>query len=228
MVKGFLGTACHIQLYSSFLFFSPSALLSRFVSRSWLSDGEGRGKKILSEPTKSFCKGLQDYLLLRGPSYTQTSLSFVSGWSLGSEADVLIQSAANSSNALLPPKTHSSHFTDTITSRAALAILLWLYVFTWAGRCLLWKQQPPSCCPLSYRRERAAVRFHLFIIYGREFWWFSITLFRPEPGPLEMSGSRFSDTVAPHRHKDTWVCQEQYTLQPYLHHTLCLLLLFFK
>lgn len=125
-----------------------------------------RGKKILSEPTKSFCKGLQDYLLLRGPSYTQTSLSFVSGWSLGSEADVLIQSAANSSNALLPPKTHSSHFSDTITSRAALAILLWLYVFTWAGRCLLWKLQPPSCCPLSYRREWAAVRFHLFIIYG--------------------------------------------------------------
>lgn len=78
------------------------------------------GKKILAVAAKSFCKGLQDYLLLHGPSYTQTiySVSFVLRWSLGSEVDILIQSAANSNNAL--PLLKLTHLTSVIQLRAEL------------------------------------------------------------------------------------------------------------
>lgn len=46
----------------------------------------------------------------------------------------------------LTSKTHSSNFSDTIMSYSALAILLWLYMFTWEGG-VYWNCSPlPAAC----------------------------------------------------------------------------------
>lgn len=93
-----------------------------------------------------------------------------SGWSLGSQADIIIQSVANRSNVL--PLLRLTHLAIAIQLRAELhwqcccdfMCLHEMEVFT-----VETVPSPfPSCCLFSYWSKQAAVRFNLFIVSGKE------------------------------------------------------------
>ena len=139
MVKGSPCSACHIQLRSSFLF-----LLSFWLSSLTLSEEAGcqleqKKKNKLSEPEiqESFLwKRTKLCVTARPPRVARRQpLSFVSGWSLGSEADISTQSASNRNNAPFLPKL--THLSSVIQLRA--------------------EPRWPSCCDLMCLHGRGGV-----------------------------------------------------------------------
>lgn len=110
MDKGFLCSACHIQLYSSFLFFFPfGSLLSLSLLKE--SGCQMGGKNTVRAHKESFCKSLQDYLLLRGPSYMQTIYVLLYQGGLSGHFNSI---------SCCPPLLKLTHLTSVIQLRADL------------------------------------------------------------------------------------------------------------
>lgn len=131
-----------LHFYSSFFPFGSHLLLRQKQL------GAVRANK------ESFYKGLQNYLLLRAPVTSRQSMSLVSGWSFGSEADILIQSAANNNNAL--PLLKLTHLTSVIQLRAKLHWPSCCDFMCLHGRKVFTVEiAAPSFCPFNYRRKRS-------------------------------------------------------------------------
>lgn len=120
VVKGFPCSACHIHLYSSSLFFSPfGSPLLLTLKKAWC-----QAEKITSEATKTLFLFRRTRLFVTArPLLHAENLCPASGWSPGSPADILIQSASNRRKG-----SHPSY----------RAQLRWpsccdFYVFTWEG-----------------------------------------------------------------------------------------------
>lgn len=165
MFKGFLCSACHIQLYSSFLFSSAFGSLLLLCQRN--SNVRWKQNTVKAYNKEFFIKPYKIVCYCMALVTCRQSTSFVSGWSLKSEADILIQSAANSNNSLSLLKL--THLTSVIQLRAELH---WPsccdYMCLHGREVFTVETATPSCCSFSYWRKGASVRFHLFIIYGRE------------------------------------------------------------
>lgn len=176
MDKGFLCSACHIQLYSFHFFsFFPLALFFS-VRRSFVSR---RGEKnTVSAHKESFCEGLQDYLLLRGPSYMQTiSVLWIGvvSWEWSRHLNSISCNAPPSLRS--PPPLRNSliislrWYNYELFCIAHLVVIIYVYM---GRRCLLRKLCPPTRQrSFSYRREKKELLWDLmiFIITWRELWF---------------------------------------------------------
>lgn len=188
MDKGFLCSACHIQLYSFHFFsFFLLALFSRSVRRSFVSRrGE---KKYCQCPQREFLWRLTGLFVTAWPQLHADNLCPLNwGGLLGVKQTFKFnQLQCSPLPPLSPPlcETHSSsHFVDTITSCSALPILLWLYMFTWEGGvyCGNFVHPPANAHLATGEKKRASVRFNDIYHHVKRVMisWLTLWLYIPE------------------------------------------------